>query len=37
MYKPDGTRRDSIILSILKNEWLYSEKEKLQDKIEASH
>src|SRR5690606_19266934 len=25
MYKPDGTRRDSIILSILKNEWLYSE------------
>lgn len=29
----DGTRRDSIILSILKNEWENTIKEKLKDKI----
>lgn len=33
MYKPDGTRRDSMILSILKNEWNSYEKEKLRNKI----
>ncbi|WKS95662.1 GNAT family N-acetyltransferase [Riemerella columbina] len=33
MYKPDGTRRDSMILSILKNEWNFCEKEKLRNKI----
>ncbi|REH48901.1 RimJ/RimL family protein N-acetyltransferase [Tenacibaculum gallaicum] len=37
MYKPDGTRRNSMILSILKNEWLNSEKKKLKDKIEIHH
>ncbi len=37
MYKPDGTRRDSIVLSILKNEWISSERKKLNDKIEASY
>jgi N-acetyltransferase len=30
MYKPNGDRRDSIILSILKNEWLSVVKEKLK-------
>ncbi len=30
MYKPNGDRRDSIVLSILKNEWLSVVKEKLK-------
>jgi RimJ/RimL family protein N-acetyltransferase len=37
MYKPDGTRRDSMVLSILKNEWLNSEKRNLKDRLKASH
>lgn len=32
-YKPDGTRRDTIVLSILKEEWLNSVKTTLNDKI----
>ena len=31
--KPDGTRRDSIILSILKEEWKHSVKENLLKKL----
>lgn len=31
--KPDGTRRDSIILSILKDEWLNGVKEELGRKL----
>jgi len=31
--KADGTRRDSIVLSILKNEWLTGIKEKLAQKL----
>jgi RimJ/RimL family protein N-acetyltransferase len=30
MYKPNGDRRDSIVLSILKNEWNSGVKDKLQ-------
>jgi RimJ/RimL family protein N-acetyltransferase len=30
MYKPNGDRRDSIVLSILKNEWFGTIKEKLK-------
>jgi RimJ/RimL family protein N-acetyltransferase len=30
-YKPDGTRRDSIVLSILKEEWFQSVKQKLKE------
>jgi RimJ/RimL family protein N-acetyltransferase len=30
MYKPNGDRRDSIVLSILKNEWSSGVKDKLQ-------
>jgi RimJ/RimL family protein N-acetyltransferase len=30
MYKPNGDRRDSIVLSILKNEWFSVVKEKLK-------
>uniref|UniRef100_UPI00404B0674 GNAT family N-acetyltransferase n=2 Tax=Flavobacterium sp. TaxID=239 RepID=UPI00404B0674 len=30
-YKPNGDRRDSIVLSILKNEWQKTIKEKLQE------
>ncbi len=30
MYKPNGDRRDSIVLSILKNEWFSNIKEKLK-------
>jgi len=33
MENPDGTRRDSIILSILKDEWLESVKENLKAKL----
>jgi RimJ/RimL family protein N-acetyltransferase len=32
-YKPDRTRRDSIVLSILKDEWFNSVKANLQNKI----
>lgn len=32
-YKPDGSRRDSIVLSILKDEWHNSVKENLKQKI----
>lgn len=32
-YKPDGTRRDSIVLSLLKNEWHDSVKQALKEKI----
>lgn len=32
-YKPDGTRRDSIVLSILKNEWRQILRENLKKKI----
>lgn len=32
-FKPDGTRRDSIVLSILKNEWFNTIKSDLQNKI----
>lgn len=32
-YKPDGSRRDSIVLSILKNEWLAGVKEKLEKQL----
>lgn len=31
--KPDGTRRDSIVLSILKQEWVYNVKENLLKKL----
>ncbi len=31
-YKPDGSRRDSIVLSILKDEWNKTIKEKLKEK-----
>lgn len=31
-YKPDGTRRDSIVLSILNDEWKSSVKQKLKEK-----
>lgn len=31
--KPDGTRRNSIVLSILKNEWFEEVKQKLEDKM----
>jgi RimJ/RimL family protein N-acetyltransferase len=31
--KPDGTRRDSIVLSILKSEWEHGVKEKLVQKL----
>lgn len=30
-YKPDGARRDSIVLSILKDEWYQSVKQKLKE------
>ena len=33
--RPDGTRRDSIILSILREEWEAGLKEKLQKKIDG--
>jgi RimJ/RimL family protein N-acetyltransferase len=33
MPKPNGGRRDSIVLSILKNEWFYSVKESLQRRL----
>lgn len=33
MYKPDGTRRDSIVLSILKDEWYSATKGILKTKI----
>lgn len=33
-YKPDGTRRDSIVLSILKNEWNKTIKETLKHKCQ---
>jgi RimJ/RimL family protein N-acetyltransferase len=32
-YKPDGTRRDSIILSILKDEWDNGIKQKLKENV----
>jgi N-acetyltransferase len=32
-YKPDGTRRDSIVLSILKDEWKSSVKAKLMAEV----
>ncbi len=32
-YKPDGTRRDSIVLSILKDEWNNHIKQYLKEKI----
>lgn len=32
-YRIDGTRRNSAVLSILKNEWLESKKELLRNKI----
>ncbi len=37
--RSDGTRRDSIVLSILKSEWEMKTKDKLEEKIEnnASH
>jgi RimJ/RimL family protein N-acetyltransferase len=35
MYKPNGERRDSIVLSILKDEWNSILKQKLKDN--ASH
>lgn len=35
MYKPNGERRDSIVLSILKDEWNSKLKQKLKDN--ASH
>jgi RimJ/RimL family protein N-acetyltransferase len=31
--RPDGTRRDSIVLSILKDEWESSVKEKLKSRL----
>lgn len=33
MYKPDGSRRDSIVLSILKNEWHEALKQALKAQI----
>lgn len=33
-FKPDGNRRDSIVLSILKNEWEATVKENLKSKLE---
>lgn len=33
--KPDGTRRDSIVLSILKQEWENGVKEKLRESISS--
>ena len=33
-YKPDGGRRDSIVLSILKDEWHNTIKHKLKESIE---
>ncbi len=33
MFNLNGTRRDSIILSILKNEWFDSVKENLKKKL----
>lgn len=35
-YKPDGTRRDSIVLSILKEEWYSTVKHTLKDFINRS-
>lgn len=32
MFRPDGTRRDSIVMSILKDEWFDSVKSKLQER-----
>lgn len=32
-YKPDGSRRDSIVLSILKSEWMDSVKANLQKRL----
>jgi RimJ/RimL family protein N-acetyltransferase len=32
--KPDGTRRDSIVLSILKKEWNNTVKKSLQSKLQ---
>lgn len=37
MNKPDGTRRDSIILSILRHEWFDFVEKILKEKIDASH
>ena len=33
MYSPDGTRRDTIVLSILKNEWEQSVKQGLAERL----
>jgi len=33
IFKKDGTRRDSIVLSILKNEWSEDVKQKLNIRI----
>lgn len=35
MYKPDGGRRDSIVLSILQDEWYANAKQQLQRKIQT--
>ena len=35
MPAPDGGRRDSIVLSVLKEEWFGGVKEKLHQKINA--
>ena len=36
-YKPNGTRRDTIVLSILKDEWIYSIKNNLKKYIPATN
>jgi RimJ/RimL family protein N-acetyltransferase len=33
--KPDGTRRDSIVLSILKQEWENGVKERLRERLSS--
>lgn len=35
-FRPDGSRRDSIVLSILKSEWKGSVKDRLQAKVKAA-
>lgn len=36
-YRPDGSRRDSIILSILRDEWFEGIQSRLSEKIKSGH